>query len=102
MNQSLVSARGGAMLGAVHVDERLDVDPELPVPLHLRPRQQHRVLRVPEERVVALDLRHVGVTRDGAKRDEAVDRDERQWIVPPQALGRGVPGIGIGVRCADR
>ena len=97
MNQSLVTSAIGAVLGAVHVDERLDVDAERAALLDLGARQQHRVARVPEERMVALDLGEVGVPRDGAKRHVALDRDQRQRIVLPEPRGRGVPEVEIGV-----
>jgi len=87
----------GAMLGAVHVDERLDVDAEGAALLDLLTRQQHRVACVPEEQVVALDLGEVGVARDGAERDVTLDRDPRQRIVAAEAGRRGVPDIQVGV-----
>ena len=81
----------GAVLGAVHVDQCLDVHAERAAVLDLRARQEHRIPRVPEEPVVALHLGDVRVARDHAKREVTVDLHERQWIVPAQPLGRRVP-----------
>ena len=81
------------VLGAVHVDERLDVDAERAALLDLGAREHHRVAGVPEERMVALDLGEMRVPRHGAKRRVAVDIDQRQRIVRPEPRGRGVPVV---------
>ena len=86
-----------AVLGTVHLHERLD---EVTLLLAHRVRDlvaEHRSRLVQEHRRLHLDRQHVGVLGDGPERVEVLDLDPVDRILTAQQRGSLVPAALVGV-----